>query len=180
MYVPRILGIVRQATIYMFCSLLLAVAVGLASLYLKDQRLLSVQSASMTPIFHPGDAIVVERVSASQLHVGDIISYRTSNDGEVVISHRLQSIDRRTGLLTTVGDKLGSTPDPPFQPSQVIGRATAVAPRLGLAMDAIRKPLGLLLLLYLPTSIVIISEIRRLIRFYYQPSYRHIAHAAKP
>ncbi len=162
----------RRAVVYLLLSLLLAVAVGLGGLYLRGQRLLSVQSASMVPVFKPGDALVIDKVLASQLRVGDIVSYRSASDGAVIISHRLQAIDSRTGLLTTAGDRLGQS-DPPFLSSRVIGRASAVAPRLGRVMDWIRTPLGLTLLLYLPAAVVIISEIRRLVVSQNTPFYRH-------
>lgn len=158
----RLFAISLRAVIYLLISLLIAAGVGLVSLHVNHQKLLSVQSASMMPTFRRGDALVVNSVKTEQLRVGDIISYQSQRDGAVVISHRLSSVDKQAGLLTTAGDRLGR-PDKPFPASQVIGRATAIAPGLGRIMDAIRTPVGLLCLLYLPALAVVGSEIKRLL-----------------
>ncbi len=153
----RCLGI----TAYVLMSLLLVILVSLASLHFRGQRLLSVQSASMTPTLQPGDALVIETVPFNQLRVGDIVSYKDDSNPEMTISHRLIDINKKTGLVTTAGDKLGM-PDQTFPSSRIIGRATALAPGLGRVMDAARTPIGLTVLLYLPAVSIIDGEIRRL------------------
>lgn len=162
-------GLARVAALTAM-TLLIAVAAGLIWLHAHGQHLLSVQSASMVPTFQRGDALVVEPVQPGQLRAGDIISYRSNLDPSVIISHRLTKIDH-AGRLTTAGDALGA-PDPPITPAQVIGRATAVAPKLGRLTDWLRKPLGLVLAVYLPALVVVASEIRRLIKHQDEPTYR--------
>lgn len=157
----RILLISLRVTTYFICSLLIATTVGLMSLRIHHQKLLSVQSASMAPTFTPGDALVVNPVKAGYLQVGDIISYQSGQAKAVTISHRLVAVNKHTGWLTTAGDRLDVS-DTPFPPSQVIGRATAVAPGLGHVMDMVRTPLGLALLLYLPALAIIGGEVQRL------------------
>lgn len=115
----------------------------------------------MAPTFRPGDALVVSPVEIGHLLVGDIISYQSGQAKAVTISHRLVSVNKHTGWLTTAGDRLGVS-DKPFPPNQVIGRATAVAPGLGHVMDMVRTPLGLTLLLYLPSAVIIGGEVHRL------------------
>lgn len=150
-------------------TLLVAGAAGLLSLRAHGTRLLSVQTASMAPIFRPGDALIVGPVEAQSLHVGDIVSYQSPR-WPTVITHRLIAIDQRTGWLTTAGDALHS-PDQAFPPSQILGRATAIAPRLGSLLNFLRTPVGLGLTIYLPATIVISNEIRRLSRIYARPFY---------
>ncbi|MDB5170620.1 MAG: putative Peptidase signal peptidase [Candidatus Saccharibacteria bacterium] len=167
----RVFALGARSAAYMLSSLLLAAAVGLVSLHLRGQHLMSVQSASMAPIFGPGDALVVEPISAAQLHVGDIVSYQSPRDPAVIISHRLIAISKQTGFLTTAGDRLHA-PDRPFPPGRVIGRAVAVAPALGSVMNFARSPLGLAVLVYVPALSVLISEARHLIRISQRPTYR--------
>ena len=143
---------------------------GLTFIRLQGCQLLSVQTASMLPAVRPADVLVVAPVLPSRLHAGDIISYRNPRDPNVIISHRLTSIDRDTGWLTTEGDALHS-PDPAFPPRLLIGRAAALVPRLGLLLDTLRQPLGLALAVYLPAALVISAEVHRLAQAYARPFY---------
>jgi signal peptidase I len=115
----------------------------------------------MAPTFRPGDALIVVPAKVKELHLGEIISYQSVKDSRVIISHRLIGVDSKTGWLTTSGDALRTT-DKPIPPTQLVGRATAVAPHLGLLIDFLRHPIGLALIVYLPALAVIIAEIRRL------------------
>src|SRR5665213_1547545 len=85
------------------------------------EQLLSVQTGSMAPTLQPGDAVVVEPVQPSDLRPGDVISYQSPRSAQLIITHRLVSIDRRSGWLTTEGDAL-HTPDPTFAPRLLVGR----------------------------------------------------------
>lgn len=131
---------------------------GMVILHTHGQRLLSVQTGSMMPTFHPGDALIVEPVKIRQLRVGQVISYQSTLDPRLIISHRLIKIDQRTGWLTTRGDAL-SMADQPFPSSRVVGRAIAVAPRFGRLLDFLHRPLGLALIIYLPAISLIALEL---------------------
>lgn len=138
----------------------IALAAGLITLHVRGERLLSVQTASMVPVFHPGDALITKPVPASRLRSGDIIAYRSRLSPNVIITHRL--IGREPdGRLITAGDSLQTT-DPPFSPQQVTGRAVAVAPGLGRVLDFVRKSTGLTLFIYLPAAGIIAAELNRL------------------
>ncbi len=124
----------------------------------------------MIPTFRPGDALLVVPVTASQLKIGDVVSYHNPRQPTEVISHRLISINQTTGWLKTAGDAL-QAPDPPFPPQLILGRAMAVAPKLGLVLDALRSPTGLILAAYLPAAVLIVTEVRQLARIYARPIY---------
>lgn len=170
----RIANLVVRALLAISLILLVAGAVGLASLHLRGQQLLSVQTASMVPAFRPGDALIVEPVSISSLHIGDIISYQSPRDTGVIISHRLIAIDKGTGELITAGDVL-HTPDQPFPPRQVVGRPEALLPRFGIVLDFIRRPIGLALAIYLPAMVIVILEVKHLVHHYQTPHYRLVS-----
>lgn len=150
-------------------GILLSGAFALLSLHARGEQLLAVQTASMRPTFQPGDALIVRPVKATDLRVGEIISYQSRSPG-VIITHRLVAINRQTGLLTTAGDSLRS-PDLAFPPDQVIGRATALAPKLGLVLDFLRHPLGLALAIYVPGALIIGFEVTQLTQTYTRPVY---------
>ncbi len=162
--------IALRAALYTICGTLLLLVAGLASLRLGGHQLLAVQTASMLPTIRPGDAIVVEPVRASQLHIGDIISYRSPQNPHTVITHRLVARNAQTQQLITSGDA-NTRPDPPVAPSHLIGRATVRAPQMGRLLDALRHPLGLVCLVYVPGLCIIVAEVRRLAQTYARPSY---------
>lgn len=144
-------------------GLLLGSIAGLAAYLLGHAQVLSVQTASMVPTFRPGDAVLLRSVNPVELRLGDIISYRNPQNAAMVITHRLINIDTRTGQFTTQGDS-SSVADPSFPAQQVIGRVTAVAPALGLALDYIHTPVGLAVAVYLPATLIIGTEARRVLK----------------
>jgi signal peptidase len=148
----------------------LIVAFSLAVIHAQGHKLLSVQTASMLPSIRPGDALIIAPAQPNQLHIGDIVSYHDQHQPRMIISHRLVSVDPKTGWLTTAGDALHS-PDPTFPPNQIVGHATAIAPKLGFVLDSLRRPVGLILTIYLPAMLIIISEANHLMRFYARPFY---------
>lgn len=130
----------------------------------------SVQTASMVPAFRPGDALVVAPVLPRDLRLGEIVSYRNPRNPNVTITHRLVAINKRTGWLTTAGDAYRS-PDPSFPPGLLAGRATAIAPGLGVVLNTLRRPIGLALVIYSPAAFIVAVEVRRLSSAYARPFY---------
>ncbi len=151
-------------------TLLIATAVGAVALRLWGGQLLSVQTASMVPTIAPKDAVLIRRITDTDLRTGDIISYRDPISPRVVITHRLIAVNRDSGQLTTAGDAL-RTSDPSFPSGQVIGKAVALAPKLGFVIDALRRPEGLIFAIYLPAVIVLVAESIQLARAYARPIY---------
>jgi signal peptidase len=162
---PAVRSLLVALTVWLVAS-----AATLMVMASRHDRLLSVQTASMVPTFRPGDAVIVQPVRLKQLRPGEVISYQSSENARLVISHRLVRINRQNGWLTTAGDAL-PTPDPAFPPSQLIGQVTTVAPGLGRLLDALRRPLGLVLLVYLPAAVVLGAELTHLARSYARPFY---------
>ena len=160
----------RKAARFLAVAPLIAVITALLILHLRGYRLLGVQTASMVPVFGPGDAIIVRPVAARDLRPGNIISYHSPLNPNLVISHLLARIDHHTGWLTTSGDALKTT-DPAFPPRLLIGQAIAVAPNLGLLLNKLRQPLDLVLAVYLPAVVTIVTEARHLMLIYTQPFY---------
>ncbi len=126
-------------------------------------RLLAVQTASMQPVFRPGDAIIAWHVSPNKLRLGDIVCYHSQLDPAVLISHRIVAISPDHSKLTTRGDDL-SVVDPAIASSAVIGRVSAVAPKLGSFLSWLRSPLGLGLILYLPSLSLVSLQARRVVQ----------------
>lgn len=152
-------------------TLLIASGAGMLILHAKNLEILSVQSDSMVPVFRRGDALIVAPVILAQMSPGQVISYHSPHDNDVIVSHRLLAVDTTTGRMTTSGDALGSL-DQPVTSDRVVGRAVAVAPRLGLILDFITSPAGAVTLIYIPALLLLGQEVQKLAGKFSHVRYR--------
>lgn len=143
-------------------------------LFARSQSLhiLSVQTGSMSPAIRPGSAVLLRQYSGDTrtLKSGDVISYRSLEDNNVIITHRIISIDLQRGLITTKGDS-NKIPDTSFLASRIIGVVAHPVPYAGSMLDFFRHPLGLILAVYLPGLALIGWEIKRLMHYYERQRY---------
>lgn len=113
---------------------------------------LSVVSGSMAPGIRVGDLIVDQPVSgyeAAHLHVGQVITFSAGSTGQRFFTHRIVAVHRSgRGQVsyTTQGDA-NNAPDAGEVPAAaVIGVYWWKLPAGGYALDALRRPLVLALL----------------------------------
>lgn len=90
---------------------------------------LAVLSDSMTPTFKAGDLLLTKEVTAPELKVGDIISYRCS---DAVVTHRIESIEKNQdrSVFITKGDA-NQFIDEPVAADQIIGKTVKILPGAG-------------------------------------------------
>jgi signal peptidase I len=134
-------------------------------------QIYSVQTGSMAPTFQPGDAVLVKHIDASAVQTGQVVSYISPANPRIIVSHRVTSVDAKRGLITTQGDN-ARRPDVAFSPNLVKGRVRAVLPYLGRLLNAMHTPWGLAIGVYLPASVVVLSELRQLAKGYNYSYYR--------
>lgn len=143
----------------------LAAAIALA----QGVKFLSVQSGSMAPVFHKGDLVVVNRVPKAEYGVGDVITFINPRNSKQTITHRIVEVQKinghATGRVVTKGDA-NATNDTSIPTGSIVGRVDKSIPYVGYGFDFVRKPIGLLLLIYVPALIVVTAEMRRLIKHY--------------
>lgn len=133
-------------------------------------RMLSVNSGSMEPLVAKGDAVLVRKVDPLEIHKGDLVSYRSLEDSAVIITHRVIEVDALTGRLITKGDA-NTKADPTIHGIRVIGRVQHIVPGMGYYINALHTWVGLTVVVYAPTAMLVASELRRLARHYLQPTY---------
>ena len=121
---------------------LLAAAAVILVPMLFGYKEMAVLSGSMEPTIPVGSLVYVKPVEASELEAGDVCTYYLS-DGETFVTHRVLSIDPDAQTLVTQGDANGD-PDGDIQFSQVYGRADFHLPYLGIAIQHIRTPVGIM------------------------------------
>lgn len=154
----------------MLCLGLTGTAAAIGWLRLAHCQLLTVQTASMVPTFRPGDGVIEQATSPHSLRLGQIVSYRSPRNPNIVISHRLIKIDSVSGWLTTKGDAAQAA-DPSFPPQLLIGRDLYLLPGFGSWLNRLKSPLGLTLTIYLPAVLIALNELRRLANIYASPFY---------
>ncbi len=158
----RVFGQIIKSTlliIYALCGLALLVFIVPAT----GLKAKSVPTGSMRPAISPGSLVIIQSVPLSQLAVGDIITYRDSDDPKTTITHRIIKEEQKAGtpFYVTKGDA-NAREDAEIVGGQVVGRVIFGVPVLGAVSDWLKKPVGLLLVVVLPGLYVIYDEVRRL------------------
>ncbi len=98
-----------------------------------------VGSGSMEPKMYPGDVVIIAKVPADNVVVGDIIQFRVPEG--ITVMHRVIKIQKTEDgdkVFITKGDA-NSEPDPdPVIPANVIGKAVMTIPKIGWASVAVK------------------------------------------
>lgn len=147
------------------------------------RKVLSVLSGSMRPALGVGDVVVVRPLSPTDpIKDGDIITYR-SNAGDqngMLITHRVIStvlVNGKPTAFITKGDANDSPDVSPIKREQVMGVYQFRVPYMGYLSAFIRTPLGILLVLILPSLLFISGEV---IKIYKLLKEAEAAKAVKP
>lgn len=127
----------------------------------------SVQSDSMRPAIAKGDAVVVVR-SGVRPSVGQVVTYRDPAKAGLMVSHRL--IAYGDGKVVTKGDA-NATPDQPVPHGSIVGTVRVRVPDAGMFLDGLRRPAGLIGMVYLPACLLAWMELRRLAHLVSPPTY---------
>lgn len=95
-----------------------------------------VLSGSMSPALEVNDVVLVRETDSYQ--VGDIVVYQS---GQTLIVHRMIAKDGKT--IITQGDA-NNAADAPIEMRAVKGKVIARVPAVGLAVNALKTPAGIL------------------------------------
>ncbi len=98
-----------------------------------------VMSGSMSPTLEVGDLVIVRETESYE--VGDVVVYRS---GSKLIVHRIIALD---GDRVVTQGQANNVADPPIDSSAIQGKVVAHVPGLGLAVNALKTPVGILLIL---------------------------------
>jgi len=125
-----------------------------------DTRYEPVFTGSMEPAVSVGSVVVIKPVDPETLKEGDIICFRFSEPTS--ITHRIINITNE-GFITK-GD---ANEDPDMwtvKKENVIGKLIITIPYIGYIGYFVRTPIGFILLIIIPASLIIIIEIRNIIK----------------
>ena len=126
----------RRATLFLLAIVLIIAAPRFIK---QPMPFAPVTGISMTPVFKEGDLITYEKISPSEVEVGDIISYRIPPltqkyyNSPPVIAHRVVEIkDTTTGLIyRTKGDNNPREDPWSVRDFDLIGKVDQQIPYLG-------------------------------------------------
>jgi len=99
-----------------------------------------VGSGSMEPKMYPGDVVIIAKVPADNVELGDIIQFRVPE--EVTIMHRvieIQETEEGGKLFITKGDANDKPDSEPVIPQNVVGKAVLTIPKIGWASVAVKQ-----------------------------------------
>ena len=126
-------------------------------------RPFSIQTESMYPTLKPGDLIIDTAVDdASELEVGDIITYWTIINGERVLNtHRISAIYDGGGYLifATRGDNNSVEDALTVHESEIVGQFKLRIGGLGKIFDYLQTSTGFLIVVVVPVLIFFIYHV---------------------
>ncbi len=158
--IRQALSIVVWLPIGFALTLLLAAAAPLA---LGDHAFVT-QSGSMTPTIDTGDVVVVAPIRASEVRVGDIITFRNPVNNDQLLTHRAVAIDAAANRIsiTTQGDANTGREEWGTKPAGELGRVLYRVPRLGFPVSWIGTPAGRIGFVVIPALLLAISLLGRI------------------
>ena len=123
-----------------------------------NYKVLMVLSGSMEPVIKVGSIVTVK--PRQEYKIDDIITFNLGSKAPT--THRIVDIEEESDkILYMVKGDANEDPDLEKVPKEnVIGKVLFSIPFLGYALDFAKKPVGFLLLIWVPAIIVIWEEIR--------------------
>jgi len=125
-----------------------------------DTQYEPVYTGSMEPAIPVGSVVVIKPADPETLKIGDIICFRLSEPTS--ITHRIINITDE-GFITK-GDANEDPDQWTVKKENVIGKVTSTIPYIGYIGYFVRTPIGFILLIVIPATIIIIIEIRNIIK----------------
>lgn len=105
---------------------------------------MAILTGSMRPAMEPGTMVVVKPVPASQLEIGNVVTYQWAPDDPTLVTHRITEISHTSQgqtVLTTQGDN-NDAADPPIKAEQVMGEVVYAVPYFGWITNTIHSEVG--------------------------------------
>ncbi len=116
----------------------------------------AVISGSMAPEIKTGSLVVTHFVDAEEIEVGDIITFHSYSTEESMITHRVIGIGHSSSLYFETKGDANADPDSFTVPARnLVGRVIFYTPYWGYFTAFLNTPIGFLLAVVIPGSIII-------------------------
>lgn len=135
-------------------------------------KVLSVLSGSMESTIHTGSVIVIKPIN--DYKVGDIVTFGKNTKTDIPITHRILESRIQDGqmIYKTKGDANNSPDGREITKDEIIGKSLFSVPYFGYLVDFVKKPIGLMIAIFVPAIIIIYDQIQRIIKEAKQISLR--------
>lgn len=127
--------------------------------------LLTVNSSSMEPALKTGSLIVVKSISPSLLTPKEIITFKNPTQKNQLVTHRILEIKKSVSgyLFITKGDANNSSDRWLVSQDFLVGKMIFSFPYLGFLTNFVKKPLGFVIFILLPSFFIILWEIKKIV-----------------
>lgn len=103
-------------------------------------RIYGVLTGSMTPAYSVGGVVYVKETDISDIHVGDVVTYRLGTDTEYVMTHRVVEMD--DSFFITKGDANNAVDPEPVSYDRLIGKVIFFIPGLSGVAEFVNSGTG--------------------------------------
>lgn len=127
---------------------------------LFNLRIFIDNTSSMLPTIKPGSVVIVQKTGTYKK--GDIVTFKSD---PISTTHRIFKIINRDGkdFLITKGDNNNAFDNDQTPAENIIGKVILIIPYLGVLLTFLKTKLGLSLLIFLPSAIIILVELKKII-----------------
>lgn len=125
-------------------------------------QIYAVLSGSMEPCYHVGSVIYVKEASADQIKEGDPVAFHSGEN--VIVTHRVVSIDQEKKRLIMKGDANRVTDPKPVSFDQVIGIGKFSIPFLGYLAIHMQKSNGVFVCIGILTVMILLQVLIELMK----------------
>ena len=130
--------------------------------------LYTIISPSMTPNIQVYDVVFVKKTNPEDIHIGDIISYYSTNDyfGNIPITHRVvEKFNTNQGItFKTKGDANPVKDEETIFANNVVGVVKGVIPQLGRVQFFLSSKLGWITVILIPALGILIYDVLKLFK----------------
>lgn len=137
-----------------------ALAVSVVVPRMTGARPYTILTGSMRPQLPPGTLVVMRPTAASEIGVGDVVTYQLRSGKSAVVTHRVSAIRQSAGgerVFVTRGDANTVDDAAPVRPVQVRGTLWYSVPRLGYVSRLVTEGERRLLFVLVVASLVLYS-----------------------
>jgi signal peptidase len=121
-----------------------------------------VYTGSMEPTIPVGSIVVIKPTDLETLNIGDIICFKIESESATTVTHRIFNITNE-GFITK-GDANEDPDQWIVKRENIVGKVIAIIPYIGYVGYFVRTPIGFTLLIVIPATLIIILEIRNILK----------------
>ena len=126
----------------------------------------TILTQSMYPTIKAGDIVITYKEDENKYNVGDVITFVSSNNGGITITHRVKEVYEVNGEYSykTKGDNNNTADNEIIKSQSVLGKVVFKIPKAGYIQQFLSSKFGWIVAIVLPALAIIISDIVKLFR----------------